>query len=33
MLANPAIQNRVGAFALNKLSAEITRQIEVALRG
>ena len=33
MLANPAIQNRVGAFALNKLSAEITRQIEVAFRG
>lgn len=33
MLANPVIQSRVGTFALNKLSAEITRQIEVAFRG
>lgn len=33
MLSDPVIQSRVGAFALNKLSVEITRQIEVAFRG
>lgn len=33
MYANPQLVERVGKFALNKLSTEITRQLEVALRG
>ncbi len=33
MLANEKVVTRIGNFALNKLSAEIIRQIEVSLRG
>lgn len=33
MLSNDQVVNRIGGFALNKLTAEITRQIEVAFRG
>jgi hypothetical protein len=33
MLNNPALQERVGTFALNKLSTEIIRLTEVAFRG
>lgn len=33
MFANPILQDRVGTFALKKLTIEITRQIEVAFRG
>lgn len=33
MLNNEKVVDRIGGFALNKLSAEIIRQIEVAFRG